>query len=231
MKNLNLLIPYYASMTSVLKIFILYILSKWYGISFAYPFIFLFFKAYQIIIHKRYKIFPLTTIDYIHILKSIYQKSYIKEIKIKANKEKDEIIKLMKQFIALNNNLKKILVYNFCNYYWKILTVDEIINKVIIDKEINDLEKKLDKKFELLKEPSYKIYFLDNKQKLVIKYNSINYEDVNLLAKYIEYNNEKKNINNKKLNKFVKLMIEFITFPLYLSLEIVIIFLLSISYL
>ena len=230
MKNLNLLIPYYASMTSVLKFFILYILSKWYGISFAYPFIFLFFKVYQIMIYKRYNFLPLTIIDYISILKSIFQKNYNKEINIKSNKEKEEIIKLIKQFINDNNNLKKILVYKFGNYYWKILTLDEIINKAIIDKEINNLEKKLDKKFELLKEPNFKIYFVDGEQKLVIKYNDINFKEVNLLEQYIDCNYGKKT-KNKKMNKFVKLIIEFVTFPIYLSLEIVIIFLLSILYL
>ena len=230
MKNLNLLIPYYASMTSVLKFFILYILSKWYGISFSYSFIFLFFKAYQIIIYKRYNFLPLTIFDYIFILKSIFQKNYNKEINIKSNKEKEEKIKLIKQFINDNNNLKKILVYKFGNYYWKILTLDEIINKAIIDKEINNLEKKLDKKFELLKEPSYKIYFIYNKQQLVIKYNDINFKEVNLLEQYIDCNYCNKT-KNKKMNKFVKLIIEFVTFPIYLSLEIVIIFLLSILYL
>ena len=230
MKNLNLLIPYYASMTSVLKFFILYILSKWYGISFSYSFIFLFFKAYQIIIYKRYNFLPLTIFDYICILKSIFQKNYNKEINIKSNKEKEEIIKLIKQFINDNNNLKKILVYKFGNYYWKILTLDEIINKAIIDKEINNLEKKLDKKFELLKEPNYKIYFVDGEQKLVLKYNDMNFKDVNLLEQYIDDNYDKKT-KNKKMNKFVKLIIEFVTFPVYLSLEIVIIFLLSILYL
>ena len=79
MKNLNLLIPYYASMTSILKIFILYILSKWYGIAFGFPFVFLFFKAYQIIINKRYNFLPFTLFDYFHILKSIFQKIILKK--------------------------------------------------------------------------------------------------------------------------------------------------------
>ena len=73
------------------------------------------------------------------------------------------------------------MVYKFGNYYWKILTLDEIINKAIIDKEINNLEKKLDRKFELLKEPNYKIYFVDGEQKLIIKYNDIYFKEVNLL--------------------------------------------------
>ena len=113
MKNLNLLIPYYASMTSILKIFILYILSKWYGISFAYPFIFLFFKTYQIIISRKYNFFPLSLFDYFQILKSIYKKNFIKEINLKNNIQKEEIIKLWKKFINNINELKKVIIYNY----------------------------------------------------------------------------------------------------------------------
>ena len=125
MKKINLITPYYASMTSVLKFFILYILSKWYGISFAFPFIFLFFKIYQIIIFKRYNFSPLTINDYLLILKSFFQKNLIKEIKLKSNK-KEEIIRLIKQFINENNSLQKFLVYKYCNYYYKISTGEEL---------------------------------------------------------------------------------------------------------
>ena len=95
MKKINLITPYYASMTSVLKFFILYILSKWYGIFFAFPFIFLFFKIYQIIIFKRYNFSPLTINDYLLILKSFFHKNltivgyfYFNKIKINFTKIK-----------------------------------------------------------------------------------------------------------------------------------------------
>ena len=55
------------------------------------------------------------------------------------------------------------------------------------------------------------------------------YENINLLEKYIDDTKDKKN-KNVKSNKFMKLIFEFISFPFYLFLEIIIIFLLSISY-
>ena len=230
MKIFNLFIPYYASMTSVLKFFVLYLLSKWYGISFAFPFMFLCTKIYQRFIYKRYNFLPLTINDYFLIIKSIFQKNYIKEIKIDViNKEK--IIKLIKQFINENNTLNRILVYKYCNYYWKILKGEDLFNKVIINKEINNLEKKLSKKFELLKGPNYKIFIDEAKQKIFIKYNSIFFQYINLIELYIDEMYDKKYIKNKKTNKFVKIILEFISFPIYLFLEIIVIFLLSITYL
>ena len=231
MKKINLITPYYASMTSVLKFFILYILSKWYGIFFAFPFIFLFFKIYQIIIFKRYNFSPLTINDYLLILKSFFHKNLTKGIKLKSNK-KEEIIRLIKQFINENNSLQKILVYKYCNYYYKILTGEKLYKKTIIiideNKKIN-LDKEISKKFDLTKEPSYKIFYKEKQEKLIIKYNHMTYENINLLEKYIDDTKDKKN-KNVKSNKFMKLIFEFISFPFYLFLEIIIIFLLSISY-
>ena len=231
MKKINLITPYYASMTSVLKFFILYILSKWYGIFFAFPFIFLFFKIYQIIIFKRYNFSPLTINDYLLILKSFFHKNLTKGIKLKSNK-KEEIIRLIKQFINENNSLQKILVYKYCNYYYKILTGEKLYKKTIIiideNKKIN-LDKEISKKFDLTKEPSYKIFYEEKQEKIIIKYNHMAYESINLLEKYIDDTKDKKN-KNIKSNKFMKLIFEFISFPFYLFLEIIIIFLLSITY-
>ena len=231
MKKINLITPYYASMTSVLKFFILYILSKWYGIFFAFPFIFLFFKIYQIIIFKRYNFSPLTINDYLLILKSFFHKNLTKGIKLKSNK-KEEIIRLIKQFINENNSLQKILVYKYCNYYYKILTGEKLYKKTIIiideNKKIN-LDKEISKKFDLTKEPSYKIFYEEKQEKIIIKCNHMAYESINLLEKYIDDTKDKKN-KNIKSNKFMKLIFEFISFPFYLFLEIIIIFLLSIIY-
>lgn len=231
MKKINLITPYYASMTSVLKFFILYILSKWYGIFFAFPFIFLFFKIYQIIIFKRYNFSPLTINDYLLILKSFFHKNLTKGIKLKSNK-KEEIIRLIKQFINENNSLQKILVYKYCNYYYKILTGEKLYKKTIIiideNKKIN-LDKEISKKFDLTTEPSYKIFYEEKQEKIIIKYNHMAYESINLLEKYIDDTKDKKN-KNIKSNKFMKLIFEFISFPFYLFLEIIIIFLLSFTY-
>ena len=231
MKKINLITPYFASMTSVLKFFILYILSKWYGIFFAFPFIFLFFKIYQIIIFKRYNFSPLTINDYLLILKSFFHKNLTKGIKLKSNK-KEEIIRLIKQFINENNSLQKIIVYKYCNYYYKILTGEKLYKKTIIiideNKKIN-LDKEISKKFDLTKEPSYKIFYEEKQEKIIIKYNHMAYESINLLEKYIDDTKDKKN-KNIKSNKFMKLIFEFISFPFYLFLEIIIIFLLSIIY-
>ena len=225
MKKINLITPYYASMTSVLKFFILYILSKWYGIFFAFPFIFLFFKIYQIIIFKRYNFSPLTINDYLLILKSFFHKNLTKGIKLKSNK-KEEIIRLIKQFINENNSLQKILVYKYCNYYYKILTGEKLYKKTIIiideNKKIN-LDKEISKKFDLTKEPSYKIFYEEKQEKIIIKYNHMAYESINLLEKYIDDTKDKKN-KNIKSNKFMKLIFEFISFPFYLFLEIIIIY-------
>ena len=80
-----------------------------------------------------------------------------------------------------------------------------------------------------MKEPNYKIFYDEKLQKLIIKYNYITKESIILIEKYIEDKYDKKN-KNIKMNKYVKLIFEFISFPFYLFLEIIIIFLLSITY-
>ena len=227
----NILTPYYAGMTSILKFFALYILSKWYGISFGYPFIFLFFKIYQIIMNKRYSLSSFTIVDQFLIIKSLLlEKIYIKNINLKSdnNKKKEDIIQKLKEFIKENSSFKRIIYYKWNNYYWKNLEEKEI-DIVIIDK-IDNLDSKLNKKFNLLIEPSYKFFLLENGSeilRIIFKYNSVmNDYHVDLLIEFLN-GKDIKTTKKKKINKILKIVFEFIAFPIQILFEILIIIFLS----
>ena len=227
----NILTPYYAGMTSILKFFALYILSKWYGISFGYPFIFLFFKIYQIIMNKRYSLSPFSIVDQFLIMKSLLlEKIYVKKINLKSydNKKREDIIQKLKEFIKENSSFKRIIDYKWNNYYWRNLEEKEI-DIVIIDK-IDNLDSKLNKKFNLLREPSYKFFLLENGSEvfsIIFKYNSLmNDYHVDLLIEFLN-DNDFKTTKKKKINKILKIVFEFIAFPIQILFEILIIIFLS----
>jgi hypothetical protein len=227
----NILTPYYAGMTSILKFFALYILSKWYGISFGYPFIFLFFKIYQIIMNKRYSLSSFSIIDQFLIIKSLlFGKIYIKKINLNLynNKKREDIIQKLKEFIKENSSFKRIIYYKWNNYYWRNLEEKEI-DIVIIDK-IDNLDSKLNKKFNFLREPSYKFFLLENGSevfRIIFKYNSLmNDYHIDLLIKFLN-GNDIKNTKKKKINKILKIFFEFITYPIQIFFEILIIIFLS----
>ena len=227
----NILTPYYAGMTSILKFFALYILSKWYGISFGYPFIFLFFKIYQIIMNKRYSLSPFSIVDQFLIMKSLLlEKIYVKKINLKSNnnKKREDIIQKLKEFIKENSSFKRIIDYKWNNYYWRNLEEKEI-DIVIIDK-IDNLDSKLNKKFNLLREPSYKFFLLENGSEvfsIIFKYNSLmNDYHVDLLIEFLN-DNDIKTTKKKKINKILKIIFEFITYPIQILFEILIIIFLS----
>ena len=228
----DFLTQYNAGMTSILKFFILFILSKWYGISFGYPFLFFFFRAYKIIINKRYNLSSLSLEDEYLILKYILTgKIYIKEINIKQdnNKNKEDIIKIIKEFLNNYNIFKKALFYKWNNYYWRQLIEKEIEKNILYCLEDENLEKKMNKKFNLLREPSFKIYFIEKEKnffKVIFKYNSLINEKYYVLFNNCinEINNNKETkIKEKKRNKIIKIIIDFLTYPIYLILETLII--------
>ncbi len=233
----NILIPYYAGMTSILKIFALYILSKWYGITFGFPFLFLFFRIYKIIINKKYNISSLSLNDYFLLLKTLFfDKNNIKEIIIKSDESntKGSIIKTIKEFINNNNIFKKKLIYKLNNYYWYKLNEEEINKQIIYNQEC--IENKINKKLNILKEPSYLFFIIDNKDKInnnnlkiVFKYNSlINQKYGEFLNDYLNGKNIKE-IKNRKMNKYIKIVLEFLTFPIYIIFETLVILILLIK--
>lgn len=234
MKFSDFITSYNAGMTSILKFFLLYILSKWYGITFGLPFLFLFFRAYKIIINKKYNLSSLSLQEqYLILISILSRKINIKEIILKQddNKKKEDIINLLKEFLNKNNIFKRILVYKWNNYYWRKLTEKEIENNIICNIESERLEKKLKKEFNLLKESSYKIFLIENEKnsfKILFKFNSLIKEKYfDLFYDLINSENNKEKVETKK-NKLFQLLIDFITFPIYLIFETLIILFLSI---
>ena len=62
---------YFGAITSIIKLFILYILTKSFGIS-GYLFLFLYIKIYQIIINKIFNLSPISFSDQIDILRETF---------------------------------------------------------------------------------------------------------------------------------------------------------------
>jgi hypothetical protein len=140
--------------------------------------------------NKRYSLFSFTIVDQFLIIKSLLlEKIYIKNINLKSdnNKKREDIIQKLKEFIKENSSFKRIIYYKWNNYYWRNLEEKEI-DIVIIDK-IDNLDSKLNKKFNLLREPSYKFFLLENGSeilRIIFKYNSVmNDYHVDLLIDFL----------------------------------------------
>ena len=180
---------------------------------------------------KKYNLLSFSIVDQFLIIKSLlFNKIYIKEINLKSynNKKKEDIIKKLKEFINENSSFKRIIYYKLNNFYWRNLEEKEI-DIVIIDK-IDNLDNKLNKKFNLLREPSYKFFLLENGSevlKIIFKYNSlINESHIDLLIEFLN-GNDNKITKKKKINKILKIFFEFIIYPIYTFFEILIIIFLS----
>ena len=145
--------------------------------------------------------------------------------------KKEDIIKIIKDFINNNYTFKRALVYKWNNYYWGKLN-EQQIDKQIIDNQEN-IENKLNKKFNMLKEPPYKIFLIENKNenslKIIFKYNSLINEKYGLLLD--NYLNEMniKEIKKNQMNKLLKVLIDFVGYPIQIILEILVIIFLSIK--
>ena len=125
------------------------------------------------------------------------------------------VIKKLKDFLKENYFFKRRLVYKYNNYYWRNLDEHEIDK--IFTENLENLEKQLNKKFFLLKEPPYKIFINENENniKIIVKYNSlIKNKFIDSLISYL--NNNVKEKENQKHTKLFKLFFDFITYPIQL---------------
>ena len=163
---------YFGAITSIIKLFILYILTKSFGIS-GYLFLFLCIKIYQIIINKIFNLSPISFSDQINILGEIFS-SYIKikEAIIDDNDYQnfENLIEQIKNKINIIINdddddgkyFFRILTYKLNNYYFRKLNKIEIEKCVI--KTDNEFGNKLMKKINIKKEPLFQIFISNDKK-------------------------------------------------------------------
>jgi len=220
---------YFGSITSIIKLIILYILTKIYGI-FGYTFLFLCIKIYQIIINKIYNLFPISFSNQINILRHIFS-SYIKikEAIINDNLYQDfeniiEQIKTKIDIINDKNNFLRILTYKLNNYYFRNLNKFEI-EKCIIKSE-DDLRDKLMKKINIKNEPLFQIFISNNKKnknRIILKYTHLTPEI--FCETFIKAVKGEHIYNINHPSKILVLIFEFILFPIQIILEIIIIIL------
>ena len=160
------------------------------------------------------------------ILREIFSsKIKIKEITI-LEEEYDyleSILNDIKEIIfRSNNNIFRTFIYKLNNLYWRKLNKIEI-NKIIIKGD--NLNDKINKKINFIKEPLFQIFVLGNNKKdtkVIIKYTYlINELYVDSFIRIIKRNHIY-NINEP--NKIIDLIFEFILYPIHIILEIIIIF-------
>ena len=222
---------YFGAITSIIKLFILYILTKSFGIS-GYLFLFLYIKIYQIIINKILNLSPISFSDQINILREIFS-SYIKikEAIIDDNDYQnfENLIEQIKNKIniIINDDDKyffRILTYKLNNYYFRKLNKIEIEKCVI--KTDNEFGNKLMKKINIKKEPLFQIFISNdkkNKNRIILKYTHLIPELYS--EKFIKIVKGEHIYNINEPNKIVILIFEFFLFPIQIILEIIIIIL------
>ena len=221
---------YFGAITSIIKLFILYIQTKSYGIS-GYLFLFLYIKIYQIIINKIFNLSPISFSDQINILREIFS-SYIKIKEAIIDDNDYQIFENLIEQITMNyNNIIKadkyffrILTYKLNNYYFRKLNKIEIEKCVI--KSDNELGDKIKKKINIKIEPLFQIFISNDKQnknRIIFKYTHLIPE---LYAEtFIKIVKGEHIYNINEPNKIVILIFEFFLFPIQIILEIIIIIL------
>ena len=222
MKVLNSIDAYFGLMTSIIKLFILYLLTKWYGVS-GYIFLFLFLRIYYIIINKIYNLANLSFVDQINILKEIFTSNIrTKEAIIFNNNYFEKLLKDMTEYVFPKpNKLFRKFIYKWNNIYWIKL------NKLDIEKTIirgDNLDDKINKKINIKKDPISQIFILNKGQevnKVIYKYSYLIDEIYAEQFMKLILGSHFKNINEP--SKIVDLIFEFIVFPIQIFLEIIII--------
>ena len=232
MKMLNSIEIYLGSMTSIIKLFIIYLLSKWYGIS-GYIFCFLFLRIYYIILNRLFKFDYISIFDQINILREIFSSKIKSKETIILEEEYDNFESLLNNIRENNivikyNNFFRTFVYKWNNFYWRQLNKNEISKAIIKGDNLND---KINKKINIRKEPLFQILIIGNNKKgnkVIIKYtyliNELYVEQFIKIIKNIHF----KNINEP--NKILDLIFEFIFYPIHIFLEIIIIFIFNFKY-
>ena len=222
MKVLNSIDAYFGLMTSIIKLFILYLLTKWYGVS-GYIFLFLFLRIYYIIINKIYNLANLSFVDQINILKEIFISNIrTKEAIILNNNYFEKLLKDMTEYnFSEPNKLFRKFIYKWNNIYWiKLNKLDK--EKLIIRGD--NLDDKINKKINIKKDPISQIFILNKGQevnKVVYKYSYLIDEIYAEQFMKLILGSHFKNINEP--SKIVVLIFEFIVFPIQIFLEIIII--------
>ena len=228
MKANNLINFCFALSISTIKLLILCILFKWYGIS-GYIILFLFERFYIILINKLYDLSYISLIDQIWILKEIFSSDIkIKEVIINDDllKKFENVIEQIKAIIQIiddKNYFFRIMTYKLNNYYWRKL------NKIELEKSIiksNNLEDKLFKKININKESLFQIFISKeaiNKNRVIVKFtNLIPGIYLQQLIKIIK-NEHILNINEP--SKILDFIFELILFPIHIILDLIIIIL------
>ena len=233
MNSPNFLSPFYIGITSVLKIFFLYILTKWYGLLFSISFFYMFFRVYQLIIYKINNLIPLSFSDLINLGKYIFKKDIFKEIKFEKPKGKEEIIDSIKNFLSNTSVFQKKIVYKRNNFYWiKINDLEQLYNQICFNNG-EEIKKIKERKINIFKSIPYKIIISENKNELKLYLQLtplIDEKYFKLLLKFI--NETKNNIEvdeNKRLPKIIVLLYNIILYQIQFLVEIIIVLLLTIK--
>ena len=233
MNSSNFLSPFYIGITSVLKLFFLYILTKWYGLAFSVPFFYMFFRLYQLIIYTIYKLIPLNFSDLLNLGKCLFQRDIFEEIKFKKSKTKEEIIDSIKIFLSKINAFQRKIIYKRANFYWiKVNDKEQLYNQICYKNE-EEIKKLKDKKINILKSIPYKIIINEEKNgfKLYLQLSAL--IDKKYCKELLEFINESKsNVQigeNKKLPKIIDLLFNIALYQIQFLVEIIIVLLMTIK--
>lgn len=124
------------TISTIFKIFLFYILIKWYGIIFGISFFFVFFMFYRIMIYKFYKLIPLSPFDICFLSKNENNRNNLIGILELSDFSFEKFEKLMKTIIIRIKKMRVKLKYRFFNYYWEEVKLSEAL-KTIEKKEMN----------------------------------------------------------------------------------------------
>lgn len=223
METLNSKEKFFCLMVSIIKLSIIYLLSKWYGLS-GYIFLFLFQRIYYIIIYQIYNLEYISISDQINLLKEIFSSKIRTKLAILYEDEYEffeSLLKNIKDYNITNyDNFFKTFTYKWNNYYWRKLNKTEIQKAIIKGDNLDD---KIYKKIKIKSEPLFQILIL-SKGKITIVILKYTYLINDLYAE--QFIKAIRRTHIKTINepsKILNLIVEFLLFPIQIFFDIIII--------
>lgn len=221
-------------LSTVFKLFLFYRFLTWYGFLFGFPFCILLFCCYRRMIFELFKIVPFSPYDICFISSKIQNRfNIIGTITLSNfNPEKMKVM-IIERAMKKLKRFRLQLIYKFFNYYWKEVSIEAAISRIIIcphistNNEFEDiLNKELTHYLDVDNELPYVIKLIpygdgSNKGLIMFHFDHLLSDGLGVISLICGLSDDYSPdffpsiMLNYKEDSIIKVLIEWITFPIY----------------
>lgn len=220
------------ALSTVFKLFVIYRIITWYGVIFGFSFCLLLFACYRRIIFLLFNFVPFTPYDICFISSKMCNRFNVIGTLTLDNFDAEKIKEML-----IDRALKKLkkfryqLQYRFFNYYWKEVSIDDAIKRIIVcpniqnDHELDEVLKwELTHYIDVDNELPYviKLYpFSSNKGIIMFHLDHIFSDGLGLISLICSLSDDYNPncfpsiMQNFKEDSMLKMLFEWMTFPIY----------------